>query len=60
MVLMLGKLATKFRIKILITKKEGDCPGVDVDFVSTLENCQKNIIQSTRAAISVDWLLEYD
>ena len=38
---MLGKLGAKFRIKILITKKEGDCPGVDVDFGSTLENRQK-------------------
>ena len=42
MVLMLGKLAAKFIIKILITKKEGDCPGADVHFVSTLENCQKS------------------
>ena len=51
---MLGKLVAKFIIKILITKKEGDCPGVDVDFGSTLENCQKkfkNIIRSTRAYI---------
>ena len=41
MVVMLGKLVAKFRIKILITMKEGDCPGADVDFVSTLENCKK-------------------